>query len=47
MLREVGRIFRQVDGSWFWGVSFQTDGPQELRSHADAPGFQGGVPGRV
>jgi hypothetical protein len=21
--RDVGRIFRQADGAWFWGVSFQ------------------------
>jgi hypothetical protein len=24
--RDVGRIFRQVNGQWFWGVSFQLTG---------------------
>jgi hypothetical protein len=24
--RDVGRIFQQADGSWFWGVSFQITG---------------------
>jgi hypothetical protein len=24
--RNVGRIFQQADGSWFWGVSFQLTG---------------------
>jgi hypothetical protein len=24
--RDVGRVFRQADGSWFWGVSFQHTG---------------------
>jgi hypothetical protein len=24
--RDVGRIFQQADGAWFWGVSFQLTG---------------------
>jgi hypothetical protein len=24
--RDVGRIFQEADGSWFWGVSFQLTG---------------------
>jgi hypothetical protein len=24
--RDVGRVFQQADGSWFWGVSFQITG---------------------
>jgi hypothetical protein len=32
--RDVGRIFRQTDGQWFWGVSFQLTGP---KSYGHAP----------
>jgi hypothetical protein len=24
--RDVGRIFQQADGAWFWGLSFQLTG---------------------
>jgi hypothetical protein len=32
--RDVGRIFRQADGKWFWGVSFQLTG---RKSYGYAP----------
>jgi hypothetical protein len=32
--RDVGRIFRQTDGQWFWGVSFQITG---RKSYGYAP----------
>ena len=32
--RDVGRIFQQADGSWFWGVSFQLTG---RKSYGHAP----------
>jgi hypothetical protein len=37
--REVGGIYRvnAQDENWFWGVSFQTDQPQELRGPAVVP----------
>jgi hypothetical protein len=37
--RDVGGIYRvnAQDENWFWGVSFQTDQPQELRGPAVVP----------
>jgi hypothetical protein len=32
--RDVGRIFLQASGTWFWGVSFQLTG---RKSYGDAP----------
>jgi hypothetical protein len=45
--RDVGRIFLQADGQWFWGVSFQLTG---RKSYGHAPTLdwgQGRIPGRV
>jgi hypothetical protein len=28
---DLGRIFQQADGQWFWGVSFQLTGRKSLR----------------
>jgi hypothetical protein len=42
---DVGRIFRQPDGQWFWGVSFQLTG---RKSYGHAPTLEeASVQGRV
>jgi hypothetical protein len=35
--RDVGRIFRQADGSWFWGVSFMLT---KCKSYGHAASFE-------
>jgi hypothetical protein len=32
--RVIGRVFRQADGQWFWGVSFQLT---RRKSYGNAP----------
>jgi hypothetical protein len=34
--RDVGRIFQQADGSWFWGVSFQLRRSAQARARVEA-----------
>jgi hypothetical protein len=42
--RDVGRIFQQADGQWFWGPVVPAHRPQELWARGFVRGGQGGVP---